>query len=493
MDSRQQVSGPDKTTDPLRVEAVLVEKSKPSWFQWHEPGTSTEEKKLIAKLDWFLLSYSCLKPRQCFFIKQLDANNVSNAYVSGMKEELHFGKGNELSWMNTYFNIGQILGGPIANMIWSIFVLFLFKCETASEFYALRFCIGLFESAASPGIHYVLGCWYRESELGRRSALFVISGVLGQMFSGYLQSALYSGMQGKGGLSAWRWLFIFDFVLAVPIAIYGIFCFPDTPHTSKAWYLSTWERQRAIERIEEEGRKPIGKMDLTVLKRILTSWQVYTFSFAWCCWSLTAGSYIMQFFGLWLKSEHYSVTNINNIPTIIGAVNFFFMISTGYASDILGSRVPVTAFVGSLLTFCYIVLTVWTVPNALKMVAFCLAGCYGCFSPLLYGWVNSSCGGDQHLRAFILAWMTSLGLAVVSPFQLYLFPSSQAPTYKAMHSYAAALVFVVLLTVWSSLGIWFVERVVAKRGAPSGVEDRDTSGSNSLNEEAITVAHQGMK
>ncbi|TVY48770.1 Pantothenate transporter [Lachnellula occidentalis] len=284
MDSHEQVARPDKIADPISVETVPIEKSKPAWFQWHEPGTSREEKKLIAKLDWFLLSYSCL----CFFIKQLDANNISNAYVSGMKEELHFGKGNELSWMNTYFNIGQILGGPIANMIitvirprywlpscllvWSVFVLFLFKCETASEFYALRFCVGLFESAASPGIHYVLGCW--------RSALFVISGVLGQMFSGYLQSALYSGMQGKGGLSAWRWLFIFDFVLAVPIAIYGIFCFPDTPHTSKAWYLSTWERQRAIERIEEEGRKPIGKMDLTVLKRILTSWQVYTFSFA---------------------------------------------------------------------------------------------------------------------------------------------------------------------------------------------------------------------
>jgi len=35
-----------------------------------------------------------------------------------------------------------------------------------------------------------IGSWYRKSELGRRSALFVISGVLGQMFSGYLQSAL---------------------------------------------------------------------------------------------------------------------------------------------------------------------------------------------------------------------------------------------------------------------------------------------------------------
>ena len=38
---------------------------------------------------------------------QLDQNNISNAYVSGMAEELGFGPGNELSWMNTYFSIGM--------------------------------------------------------------------------------------------------------------------------------------------------------------------------------------------------------------------------------------------------------------------------------------------------------------------------------------------------------------------------------------------------
>ena len=68
--------------------------------------------------------------------------------------------------------------------------------------YGLRFCTGLFESAAGPGLHFILGSWYRKSELGRRSALFVISGVLGQMFSGYLQAALFAGMDGKGGMSA---------------------------------------------------------------------------------------------------------------------------------------------------------------------------------------------------------------------------------------------------------------------------------------------------
>lgn len=59
--------------------------AKPSLLHWHEPGTSKEEKWLIRKLDIFILTYSCL----CFFIKYLDTGNVSNAYVSGMKEELN--------------------------------------------------------------------------------------------------------------------------------------------------------------------------------------------------------------------------------------------------------------------------------------------------------------------------------------------------------------------------------------------------------------------
>lgn len=448
-----------------------TEPEKAGWFHWHEPGTSSAEKKLIFKLDWFLLSFSCLY----YFVKQLDQNNLSNAYVSGMKEDLKFGPGNELSWMNTYFLIGTIIGGPFANLIitiirpriwlpsclfiWSLFVLFMFKTTTAGQFYALRFCIGLFESAAWPGIQYVLGCWYRKSELARRSALFVVSGVLGQMFSGYLQAALFSGMQGKGGMPAWRWLFIFDFLLAIPVALYGFFFFPDTPHTTQAFYLNEWERNRARERIEEEGRAPKGKLDRTIIKRIACSWQVYTFSLAYAFWTLTCGSYIIQYFGIWLKSRKiYSVPEINNIPTSVGAVNFFFMIATGYVSDKLRRRGPVCFAVGLLLTFCYSVLTAWNVPNDLKMAVFILIGCYGCYTPLLAGWVNSTCGHDQQLRAFVLGIMVSVGQAVVIPFQQYQLPSGQAPQFKKTHGWGSALAFVIALTLWTGFGIDLVRK-----------------------------------
>jgi ACS family pantothenate transporter-like MFS transporter len=490
IDSKSASNTPDiKGQDPVAIELGTQDGSssagtqqpstapqKSGWFHWHEPGTSAAEKKLIFKLDWFLLSFSCLY----FFVKQLDQNNLSNAYVSGMKEDLNFGPGNELSWMNTYFLIGTIIGGPFANliitvvrpriwlpsclMIWSLFVLFMFKTTTAGQFYAMRFCIGLFESAAWPGIQYVLGCWYRKSELARRSALFVVSGVLGQMFSGYLQSALFSGMHGKGGMSAWRWLFIFDFLLAIPVALYGYFFFPDTPHTTQAFYLNEWERNRACERIEEEGRAPKGKLDKTIIKRIACSWQVYVFSLAYAFWTLTCGSYIIQYFGIWLKSRKiYSVPEINNIPTTVGAINFFFMIATGYASDKIGRRGPVCFAVGLLLTFCYSVLTAWNVSNEFKMAAFILVGCYGCYTPLLAGWVNSTCGHDQQLRAFVLGIMVSVGQAVVIPFQQYQLPSGQAPQFKQTHGWGSALAFVIALTLWTGFGIdlarnWFEGR-----------------------------------
>ncbi|CAI7630366.1 unnamed protein product [Penicillium glandicola] len=441
-------------------------RSSQRWFHWHEPGATKADKKLIFKLDFFLLSYSCL----CFFIKQLDGNNVSNAYVSGMQEELGFGPGDELSWMNTYFSIGAIVGGPISNLALTVIRP---RYLMPSSFYGLRFCIGFFEAAAWPGLQYVLGCWYRKSELARRSGLFVMSGVLGQMFSGYLQAALFKDMDGKAGLSAWRWLFIFDFILAIPVVIYGVIFYPDTPETTTAFYLSDWERNRARQRIEEEGRAPVGKLDLTVFKRIFVSWQLYAFSIAYALWCLTCGSYVLQFFGLWLKAlGTYTVPQINNIPTSMGAVNFVFMISTGYVADKIGRRGPVCFGVGCLLTFCFAVFTAWPASIQLKMAAFILSGCYGCYTPLLAGWVNASCGGDQQLRAFVLAFMVSLGSAVVIPFQQLQFPSGEAPTFTRTHGWVSGLCFVVALALWTGFGIDIIERV-ATRGKRKEVAPKE--------------------
>ncbi|KAL4797117.1 major facilitator superfamily domain-containing protein [Aspergillus venezuelensis] len=151
--------------------------------------------------------------------------NTSNAYVSGMKEALDL-KGNDLNYLTTYWNIGYIIGQIPSQLIltkirpsiwlqalellWSCLVMALAGTKNVKTIFALRFFIGLFEASAYPGIITLLGNCYTPQELAKRAAIFQASSSAGNMFSGYLQAALYPGMNGRAGLAAWQWLFIFD-------------------------------------------------------------------------------------------------------------------------------------------------------------------------------------------------------------------------------------------------------------------------------------------
>ncbi|KAL5868820.1 hypothetical protein ACKVWC_009576 [Pyricularia oryzae] len=60
---------------------------------------------LVFKLDVFLLAWMFLAG----IMKEMDQSATTQAYVSGMREDLKLG-GNELVEFNTYFSIGYALG-----------------------------------------------------------------------------------------------------------------------------------------------------------------------------------------------------------------------------------------------------------------------------------------------------------------------------------------------------------------------------------------------
>lgn len=107
---------------------------------------------------------------------------------------------------------------PSVEIVWSILVMGMAAAKNIETLYVLRFFIGILEASAYPGILTLLGNWYTPQELGKRSAIFICSSTISQMFSGYLQAGLYSGLNGKYGLSAWQWLFIFDGVIGIPVS-----------------------------------------------------------------------------------------------------------------------------------------------------------------------------------------------------------------------------------------------------------------------------------
>jgi len=55
---------------------------KRRWYAWYADTDSPKERKLLIKMDLIILSYAFLG----FWVKYIDNGNLTNAYVSGMKE-----------------------------------------------------------------------------------------------------------------------------------------------------------------------------------------------------------------------------------------------------------------------------------------------------------------------------------------------------------------------------------------------------------------------
>ncbi|KAK2603420.1 hypothetical protein QQS21_004370 [Conoideocrella luteorostrata] len=317
------------------------------WYHWHKPGSTKEEKWLVSKLDIFILLYTCLT----FFVKYLDQTNVTNAYLAGMREDLHL-YGDQLNWLTTYFNIGIIVGAPISTSLltviqprfwlpfctscWSFFVLFMYKAQNIETLYGLRFCCGLFEACAYPGSLYIIGSWYRTTEISRRTGIFLFSSTLGAMCSGYIQSGLLD-MNHALGIANWRWLFILDFAISLPVALFGFFCCPSEPRGPKIWWMTEREREMSIERMVTDGRDANGKWDWSCIKRILKSWELYAFVTAWGLVEITCGVNAQRWMGLWLKSANYSKYEVQTLPTVMGVIRYR---DTGTAGDVSSERRP---------------------------------------------------------------------------------------------------------------------------------------------------------
>ena len=180
---------------------------------------SHEESVLLRKLDFSILTIGCLG----FFLKYLDQGNLSNAYVSGMQEDLHM-YGNEYTYAVTCYTVAYAVMQIPSNIIvqyirpsywlaameiaWGTFTFAQAGVRNVPELYAFRFLVGFFESSFFPALLYVLGSWYTKTELAKRIAIFHMTAPVGSAFGGYLQAAVYKSLDGHHGLEGWRWLYI---------------------------------------------------------------------------------------------------------------------------------------------------------------------------------------------------------------------------------------------------------------------------------------------
>ncbi|KAJ5110646.1 Pantothenate transporter liz1 [Penicillium argentinense] len=439
-----------------------------SYLKGHErvPG----EAKLLRKIDTFILSFCCL----CYFANYLDRSNINNAYVSGMKEELNF-KGNELNLINTIFTVGYIVGQlpsnlaltylrphlffPAMMLLWGGLTMITAAVQNPQGIMAIRFFLGLAESSTFVGTHYILGSWYTEKELGKRSGIFTASGLAGTMFGGFIQTGIQSSMDGAHGISGWRWLFIIDGIITIPIAIFGFLLFPDTPSTTKAPYLTSEERAMAIARIPESGTEKV-RLNLTFVKRVFTSWYWYAFVMLWIIAGETESFSSNALLALYMKSHptnSYTVSQLNNYPTGVPAVGIISTLFWATLTDFMGGKrylvgyfIAITGIVTSAL-----ILTRFEDTAVVFGMYYWAGAVYAC-QATFFAWCNDAMRyQNDRFRSVVIASM-NMGSNAVNAWWILLFYSADfAPRFTkgmwAMIGCSVALAIwttgIVLLTV----------------------------------------------
>ncbi|ORY68561.1 MFS general substrate transporter [Pseudomassariella vexata] len=466
-------------------------KDRPDFFIWYPKGTLASEKKLLFKIDFFILTYGCL----AYFTKWLDQANLSNAYISGMKEDLGM-FGTEYNLATTCFQVGQILGPIPANLLltwipprillpglellWAALTIATYKVSTVDQLYAIRFCVGFLEGSCFVGVQYVLGSWYKRTEIGKRTAIFACAAYVGTMISGYLQSAVLAGLNGTNGIAAWRWVFIIDGVITVAVAIYGFIFFPDTPHTTKAFYLSEEDKRRSVERLIEDGREERSNFTWDLFIRAGKSWQLYVLTILWMFWNTTVGKVANTVMQLYLRydTEHtWSLYQANNIPTAINGFNIVMILVGNVYVDATGCRMTAVAVNLAILLFGTICLVAWNIPLGLRMVSYLFAGLDGPLSPIYMAWANILCSGDSQVRALTIATMNSCGAALTTIIQQFLYPVTDAPEY--FKGFRASLGFVCGMCIWVVIVRLFEMRAVRQQeeNVITGEEDCEADAS----------------
>ena len=199
---------------------------------------------------------------------------------------------------------------PSCELVWTILTFSLAAATTSNQVIAIRFFVGLTESIFYPAAHFLLGSWYKPSELGKRACIFHASSAAAGMFSGYLQAALYKGLNGTAGKAGWQWLFIMDGVISLPICLAGFFLIPDLPENTRAFYLSDGDAEFARKRMDDIGRAPRKKLGWLILRRVFMRWHVYALTVLYIIFINTGPSSSVSPLSLWLKANNWPVTQI---------------------------------------------------------------------------------------------------------------------------------------------------------------------------------------
>jgi MFS family permease len=283
------------------------------------------------------------------------------AKTDGLDRDLGF-VGNQYNIMLSIFYVPYVVFAPPIGMLGKRYgphrvlpiLMFSFGSATLlsasvqnwSGMMALRWFLGMAESAFFPLVIYYLTTFYRRGELARRLAIFYAASNIANAFSGLLSYGVFHIQSTR--LEAWRYLFIIEGALTICFSFFAWWYLPKS--ASEAKFLNETEKQLAFLRIQTDSSSVVNeKFNLKHALAIFKNPSTYGFLAIEVCLGVPLQSVALFLPQIVQRLGYNKVkTNLYTVaPNIVGAVVLLIL---AFASDHTRLRFPFVAL-GFCLTF----------------------------------------------------------------------------------------------------------------------------------------------
>ncbi|KAK5081065.1 hypothetical protein LTR70_009327 [Exophiala xenobiotica] len=440
------------------------DEESPSSLSPTQDWTPEEERKLVWKIDLRVFPMLCV----VFGLSLLDRTNISAAYIAGLAVDLELAVGSRYSVALLVFFIGYFLFELPSNYIirrigarwwlsflivaWGLMVLAMGFIHHWKILVVLRAFLGIFEAGLFPGSIYIIGCWYKQFETGRRISLFYMASLFSSGFGpifAYVLSLIRVGGPGSMYRSGWRWIFIIEGIATVFAGLVAPFFLVEFPERVK--FLNPRQKHIALERVKvDKLGKEVVHPTVKEMLVMLADWKIalYCIQYFICASSVYSLAYFTPIILRQGMGFSYAKAQLLQSPPYVFTI--IMSLTMAYISDKIKMRWPIlcsqaaTGIVGLLIIL-------YVKAPAVRYVGLFLA-IFGCQAniPATLAYGNNQTGRNEKKGVVAAAMISSGALGGIAGSTI--FRSQDAPLYMpGTWSTISMLMLYIIITISMSM------------------------------------------
>jgi sugar phosphate permease len=348
------------------------------------------EKRTVKKVFWRIVPFLFL----LFMCAFVDRINISFAALA-MNKDLGFsnavyGLGAGIFFLGFFMMEipGILIMTKVGARFWIARILITWGIisgltafvTTDTQFYVVRFLLGVAEASFSPCIGYYLALWFLNKDYAQTFAIFLAAmpacSVIAAPISAHIMEITWFGWVG------WKWLFILEAIPSVALGFMAYYYLTDHPKNAK--WLTDDEKFWLVNAMAEQTARINKKKSYTVMQALMER-NVWIMTLGYFFWM--SGMYgVTLFMPTLIKAIQANFSNITvgylvSIPFIFGLMA---MILIGRHSDATSERqyhVAGCMAVSALALVASVYLADVNVVLTIICFSACVCGYLGAFGP----------------------------------------------------------------------------------------------------------------